>query len=581
MSNRPTRQAENSAGLGVVMSLRLRYLKAVRVVLLVVFAVFTAGCERPEAQPPEAVPDGLPSIRGTLRIASYGPDARDEGASGWVHHQRWVRGESYQGVEDNDLRGFLDGRFVYGWNQPGQIHSRVGRRPTKPRFGETELFRTLQRWDAVTLPTEAQVLEASLVMEVEDGPARPLDVLLYSVNPDWNPGQGGTQRDNTSPPRAGEVWWNEIAHDELSWGMPGVGFASDQHPRADTPAMALAEAPWVPDQRQLRFESDALRAYTQEQTRRGKPLRFLVKLSDALEDDAGALLYLYTANHGDVRNSSRRPILSLAWAAPSARARQEHRVHLEAGRVATFPRIELNGETTLAVSFEATGASGRPTLQVRGGRGESISKWISAEHPVELPGRGWDWAEVRILAVRDPIELGSTFETSLHDTWVRTAAPQEQRVVFVFEAPRGERFEVLADYRGDYTWQVSFTPDEIGRWRYRFHESFLKEPYDSEEGVFDTVVLDRANARRQLSALADRLRENAGATDDAPSPWAESFWRLERAAMQLETPESFASPSGRELFDVLTEVRTILSNRKVPRVLKPSPMKREWGNQAP
>ncbi|MBW2245298.1 MAG: DUF5060 domain-containing protein [Deltaproteobacteria bacterium] len=579
--NCPTGLLGKPAGNGMVMSRQLRYLNAVRVLLLVVFAAFLAGCERPEPKATAVPSEGLPSIRGVLRIASYGPEVREGGASDWVHHQRWVRGEAYQGVEDNDLRGFLDGRFVYGWNQPGQIHSRVGRRPTKPRFGETELFRTLQRWDAVTLPALARVLEASLVIEVEDGPDRPLDVLLYSVKPDWNPGQGGTQRDNTSPPRTGEVWWNEIAHDELAWGLPGVGFASDEHALADTPVMALAEARWEPEQKHLRFESDALRAYAHERTRRGESLRFLVKLSDALEDDAGSLLYLYTADHGDLRNSSRRPILSLAWAAPSARVRQEHRVHLEAGRVVTFPRIELAGEATLAASFEATGASGRPTLQVRGGRGDTISQWISVEHPVDLLGKGWDWAELRVLAVRDPIELGSAFETSLHDTWVRTAAPTEQQVVFEFEAPRGEKFEVLAEYRGDYMWQIAFTPDEIGRWRYRFHESFLKRPYDSEEGVFDTVVLDRANARRQLSALADRLRAGERSTDEAPSPWAESFWRLERAAMRLETPESFASPSGRELFEVLTEVRTLLSHRRVPEELEASPMKREWGSQAP
>ena len=559
----------------------LRYIKAVPTVLLVLIAALCFACERPKPSPSETVFPAPSSVRGILRIASYGPEAAAADVEAPIHHQHWVRGPNYQGVEDNDLRGFLDGRFIYGWNQPGQIHSRVGRRPTSPRYGETELFRTLQRWDAITLPATARVLEASLEVEVEKGPKRPLDVLLYAVHPDWNPGEGGTLHDNTSPPRPGEVWWNEAAHDRLPWAMPGVSFASDDHARADTPRMALAEAHWEPGQSTLRFESDALRAYAEECTRLGEPLRILVKLSDALEDEAGALLYLYSANHGDLRNSARRPIVSLAWTAPHARYSQDHRIHLEAGRVASLPRIALDGAVSLAASFEAVPGSGRPTLQVRGGRGDGASEWISAEHPLDLSGRGWRWAEVRILAVRDPLELGAVFQTSLHDTWVRTAPPVEQQVGFEFRAPRGELIEVLGEYRGDYTWDVTFTPDEVGRWHYRFRESFLKRPYESEDGVFDVVVLERENARRQLRALAERLRAEEPASDKAPSRWAASFWRLERAALQLETPESYASPSGRALFDLLTEVRTLLSHRRVPDAPRATPLKREWGTQEP
>lgn len=565
----------------VVVERELRYLKAVPAAFLVLFALLLIACDRSEPPSSEALPDAPSSVRGVLRIASYGSEASPADVEAPIHHQRWVRGPSYQGVEDNDLRGFLDGRFIYGWNQPGQIHSRVGRRPTSPRFGETELFRTLQRWAGIELPADAQVLEASLEIEVEKGPTRPLDVLLYAVHPDWNPGEGGTQHDNTSPPRTGEVWWNEAAHDRLSWGMPGVGFASDDHIRADTPRMALAEARWEPGQTTLRFESDALRAYAEERTRLGEPLRILVKLSDVLEDEAGALLYLYTVNHGDLRNTARRPTVSLTWTAPYVRYRQDHRIHLEAGRVAELRRITLGDATSLVASFEAAPGSGRPTLQMRGGRGDEVSAWISGEHPLELSGRNWEWAEVRILAARDPLELGTAFRTRLHDTWVRTAPPSEQPVVFEFDAPRGETFEVLGEYRGDYTWHVAFTPDEVGRWRYRFRESFLKHPYESEEGVFDVVVLDRKNARIQLEALAVRLRGVAEASDRTPSPWTASFWRLERAALQLETPESFASPSGRELFDLLTEVRRLLSHRRVPDVPEASPMQREWSSQEP
>src|SRR3972149_2977698 len=44
------------------------------------------------------------------------------------HTSIYVNGPDYTGMEDNDIRGFLDGRFRNGWNQPGQSHVRVGRR---------------------------------------------------------------------------------------------------------------------------------------------------------------------------------------------------------------------------------------------------------------------------------------------------------------------------------------------------------------------------------------------------------------------------------------------------------------------
>ena len=192
----------------------------------------------------------------------------------------------------------------------------------------------------------------------------------------------------------------------------------------------------------------------------------------------------------------------------------------------------------------------------------------------------WEWAELRLLAATQPVQLGDDFETSLRDTWVRTGPPEQQVVTFELVAPRGERFLVPAEFRGDYTWALSFQPDELGRWRYRFRQDFLKKPYESSEGFFDVVLLERERALEQLAALADRLRvDNArsGASRDRElSPLATVFWRLERAALALETPESFASPQGRELFDRITEVRELLSGREVPDESSFSPLEREF-----
>ncbi len=94
-------------------------------------------------------------------------------------------------MEDNDLRGYLDGNFKWGWNQVGQIHVRVGRRARGPAFGEYELFRLVQRWDGMALPPAVHIHQARLRLGVEEGPPFSVTVYLYEVKKDWNPGGGG------------------------------------------------------------------------------------------------------------------------------------------------------------------------------------------------------------------------------------------------------------------------------------------------------------------------------------------------------------------------------------------------------
>ena len=54
------------------------------------------------------------------------------------------------------------------------------------------------------------------------------------------------------------------------------------------------------------------------------------------------------------------------------------------------------------------------------------------------------------------------------------------------------------------------------------------------------------------------------------------FWRLERALVGLETPESFASPEGRERFALLTRIREVLGGRPAPEHPPLKPAKRDW-----
>ncbi len=532
------------------------------------------GCDRyrarPEAQEAKAPAPRPASVSGTLRVSAYGAAGSTE-ALGHVH--TWVNGLHYGGMEDNDLRGFLDGRFIYGWNQPRQVHNRMGRRGSRPRWGETELFRTLMRWDGIDLPERARVTEARIEIAVEETPKRPVDVMLYEVRGDWNPGEGGERKDNTSPPLPGEVWWGERAAGQEPWGFPGAGWADEADPRADTPVSALAQTRVEQKQESFVLGSEALAQLIERRARAGQPLDLMLKVSDDDEDTPGTVLYIYAGNHGDRRNEARRPRLVVGWEAPQEIARLERPLLLEHDRTAVLPRLAAPGARRVAVSFEAVPGSESPLLSIRGGAaGEAPSPWQSAALPRSVD---WDWVEVRAQASIDPVMLGEAFETGFRDTWVRTAPPEEQAVRFTFVAPSGKTHPIVADYEGDYTWKVAFVPDELGRHTYRFEHDFLKRTYYSADGQFDVVVGDLDHVERALRALLDRVGDSEG-SDAEIREEAPLFWRLERALYQQATPEQMEGPVGERLYALLTEIRAALSGRAVPDEAVPKPMRRDF-----
>jgi len=543
---------------------------------LILAAVALGGHEERDLDQEPIGPASPPaSVKGLLRVGAYG-----EGASSGGQPLRqtsvFVNGPDYRGMEDNDLRGFLDGRFMYGWNQPGQSHVRAGRRAIHAKYGEAELFRSIQRWEGVLLPPRARVHRASLVLSVEKGPERPVTLYLYAVRKDWSPGQGGARHNNTDPPESGDVWWTERAHEEEEWGLPGVGFASDEHPDADTEAMPLAEASWREAQPAVVFESAALAAYAERRGRAGEPLLFLVKLDDYTEDEPYTLLHYFSGNAGNPRNPARRPRLVLEWESPDQLARVEREIHLEHGRTLELPALEAAGAQLVAASFVPERGHERPILEVRGGEDDA---WRAAAHPVEVSGGP---VRIRLVAARDPVPLGQTFRTEFRNTWVRTAPPEEQRVPWTFVSPRGRQHVVEARYAGDYRWEVEFQPTELGRWLYFYETSFIDEPgfanpYRSAEGFFDVVAGDRETVRSGLRSLLARVRDAAPPSMmEAVAEFGVPFWRLERAALQLETPESFRAEEGRETFDLLTEVRQVIGGRRVRDRLRARPMKRAF-----
>ncbi len=496
-------------------------------------------------------PSDLPGSRGMLRVSAYGKTS--EPGDPLRHVTTFVNDLAYQGMEDNDLRGHLDGNFLYGWNQPSQVHVRLGRRDENARYGEYELFRVLHRWDDLRFPPETEVLEARLRLALQSGPDDPCHILLYEVKKDWDPGGGGTLRNNNSPPVEGEVWWCDVAYPDRPWALPGCGFGSDDHPNADTGAMPLADAIYTPGADTLEFASAELTRYVARRVRNGQPLLFLLKLSDYAEDTPGMYVEVYSGNLGTDRWPGRRPQLRVTWRSATEIHGLEREIFLEYGRTYDLSRWQTPGAFGFAVSFEPREGYEIPAILIRGGVGADSGLWMPATLPVPVE---WDWVDVRLAAVTDPHAPGDVFQAEIRDTWVRTAPPETQNVVWTFSSPSGVVHTTRALYLGDHRWKVRFLPDEIGRWRYRWSQTFTERPYESLVGRFDVLGGDGDGVRRGLAGLIERARWEDPKTDPNRLDWfVTSLMRHERAALQAQTPESFASDAWISYKTLLNKLR--------------------------
>ena len=535
--------------------------------------------------PVHAIEDARP-VGGSLRISAFGDVPTEKEPT--LHTSVFVKGGGgYDGMEDNDLRGHLDGTFLHGWNQVGQTHVGAGRRGRNARYGEYELYRFLQRWTNIDLPPLTTIVEARLDLQVENKLGFPVRVMLYQVKHDWNPGEGGSLRDNISPPVRGEVWWNDRAYEEQSWGLPGAGYASDTDPEADTKESPLAVASYEPGVETIRFSSADLAAYITERLQASKPLLFMVKLTDYHEDISGSLLNVSSGDFGDSRNVVRRPHLTLAWRSDAELTSVEHRILVEHGRTYDLPDLDTRDASFLAATFTTDADGASPTLEVRDAAGGSLSEWKRLSATLRLR---WSSVQVRVIASSDPVALGEMFTAELRDTWIRSAPPEEQEVRWRFVSPTGFLHEVRAEYQGDYRWLVLFEPNELGIWRYRWSHQFTQVPVESAEGRFDVVIGEREALKHQLEILLREVVEFSGGRslqerlmtrltrlkrvvfrhDDAGvSHWQlrerlrARFARLERGVLQLENAESFARFPGSEIHQLMKEIRKGLG-RPVP-----------------
>ncbi len=515
------------------------------------------------------VSGGARPVRGTLTLSTFGEEAMTN--SPQRHAAEFVNGRFYDGMEDNDLRGFLDGGYKYGWNQPTQVHVRVGRRARRPTHGELEIFRVVQRWDKIYFVPETRILSAKLVLGIEDGPPFPVDLCLYEVKKDWDPGQGGVDGDNTSPPKLGEVWWRDVSHGERPWGLPGVGFASDEHRDADTGAMPLAVIHYEPGARELVLTSDRLTQYVDVRMREIDPLLFLLKLADDHEDSPGSVMTIYSGSKGDDRNVSRRPRLKIEWESAAEVTGESREIVLEHGREELLHLEKPNVAHWAAVSFVGESGFERPTLLMRSA---GATEWRRVGNVFDLANSG---AEVKVSANVDPISLGDAFEASLRDTWVMTAPPLEQEVVWTFLSPTGERITRQAAYQGDSRWSIRFEPPMLGRWRYWWSQTFTENRYQSAIGLFDVVGGDVANVTGELNALRQRIQDSPLSTHlDRVWKFGVEFAKLERAALQRLTSESFRSQASEEIRNVIHGVREAFVGHKLSGEYTPTAMKRDW-----
>jgi hypothetical protein len=153
---------------------------------------------------------------------------------------------------------------------------------------------------------------------------------------------------------------------------------------------------------------------------------------------------------------------------------------------------------------------------------------------------------------------------------VVTRPPEEQKVLWTFISPTAQEYKVEADYQGGYTWRVHFQPKELGRWHYYWTQHFTKQPYTSVLGTFDVVATDLETIKHQLQSLRERMRHPTLLdrehmrhptlldTLGHQSTFETDFVKLERAALQLETPQSFTAKSHHDLYALLRDLRALL-----------------------
>ncbi len=327
--------------------------------------------------------------------------------------------------------------------------------------------------------------------------------------------------------------------------------------------MPLADAVVNPGAKSFTLESAALAAYATAPGARGGPAALLA-------EGVGRAGRRGRVDAAGVLRKHRRLTQSRAPALPRAgvgfakrdehvRARDSSRARACAG--ASARSVEWwndRGELHLPIravrrrSLEVR--TGRPRKRVRGG-GSMESRRSTATNGFRRA------CSPRSIRWRS----GTAFRATMHDTWIRTARPEDQKAPWTFVSPTGARHQQMAKYDGDYNWSVEFVPDEIGCWHYSWSQTFAE--LSVRKRGSEVRRRARRAGRRDRAASRDRqagCRARAEKRKDDTARLMGQFARLERATMQTMTPESFAAASGESLKAALREARVAWATRNSP-----------------
>ena len=218
-----------------------------------------------------------------------------------------------------------------------------------------------------------------------------------------------------------------------------------------------------------------------------------------------------------------------------------------------LPKLPTKGANRWALSFHPTLGYESPKIEVRGGSSSSSSEWRSAAIATEVD---WDWVQARFVAARNPVSLGTAFKSEFVDTWVPHANPEEQTVTWHFTDPLGRETELRGSYEGHFRWRVSFYPEILGRWSYYLDHNLNWPPYRSEQVFFDVLGDDLTVVSDHLEKLAQRIEGSELTTPHARfEAFGDEFLRLERAGIQILTPETFRSELGVKFSSRVDEIR--------------------------
>jgi hypothetical protein len=139
---------------------------------------------------------------------------------------------------------------------------------------------------------------------------------------------------------------------------------------------------------------------------------------------------------------------------------------------------------------------------------------------------------------------------------VPDAKPEDQTVTWHFTDPLGREMHLRGSYEGQFRWRVAFHPKVAGRWSYYLDHDLNWPPYRSEQVVFDVLGDDLTIVLDHLEELAQRIDASNLTTPRAKfERFGDEFLRLERAGIQLLTPEEFRSERGLQFSSRVDEIR--------------------------